>query len=335
MEMFRLRRRAALSGMSLAMMAMLLPVGVMAGSSGDLLPDLRMAKPSDIRLTTGTTKDGPDRRLLRFSALILNVGQGPLVVKGKRDCATSACPKMRTAQRIKQADGTWRGVATDRAGRFDVGDGHNHWHTMRFQGYELFQMDPPPEAPAGPLLGAKTGFCFFDTNGHRLDLPGAPQRRVFSESGCGRSGSTSFRMGISVGWGDMYDWSLPRQWIDTTGIDDGRYLLCSTANAEGDWLETNTANNQAWAEIRLLQNDTVQVLRRGRSACSSQLAAPPADVGEMSEASAAAASTVTAQTASTLRSVADADADGGGGAADLGFLCPIDSTATAGLLNGA
>ncbi|MBA3852707.1 MAG: hypothetical protein H0X59_10135, partial [Chloroflexi bacterium] len=131
----------------------------------------------------------------------------------------------------------------------------------------------------------------------------------------------------------MYGWSLPRQWIDTTGIDDGRYLLCSTANAEGDWLETNTANNQAWAEIRLLQNDTVQVLRRGRSACSSQLAAPPADVGEMSEASVAAASTVTAQTASTLRSVAVADADGG--AADLGYLCPIDSTATAGLLNGA
>ena len=328
--MLRLRRRAALLGMSLAMMAMLLPVGVMAGSPGDLLPDLRMAKPSDIRLTTGTTRDGPDRRLLRFSALILNVGQGPLVVKGKRDCATSACPEMRTAQRIKQADGTWRGVATDRAGRFDVGDGHNHWHTMRFQKYELFQM----EAPARPLLGAKTGFCFFDTNGHRLDLPGAPQGRVFTEPGCGRASSTSFRMGISVGWGDMYGWSLPRQWIDTTGIDDGRYLLCSTANAEGDWLETNTANNQAWAEIRLLQNDTVQVLGRGRSACSSQLAGPPAPVGETSDAS-AAASTVTAQTASALQSVADADADGGGGAADLGFLCPIDSTATAGILNGA
>jgi len=140
-------------------------------------------------------------------------------------------------------------------------------------------------------------------------------------------------MGISVGWGDLYGWALPRQWIDTTGIDDGRYLLCSTANAEGDWLETNTANNQAWAEIRLLQNDTVQVLRRGRSACSSQLAAPPADLGETSDASAAASSTVSARTASTLRSVADAD--GGGGATDLGYLCPIDSTATAGLLNGA
>ncbi len=269
--MLRLRRRVALLGMSLAMMTVLLPAGVMAGSPGDRLPDLRMAKPADIRLTTETTKDGPGRRLLRFSALVINVGQGPLVVKGKRDCATSACPKMRTAQRIKQADGTWRGVATDRAARLDVGDGHDHWHVMRFQSYDLFRLDPPPEAAGEPLLGAKSGFCFFDTSARRLGLPGAPQRRVFDEAGCAGADSTSFRMGLSAGWGDLYNWSLPRQWIDTTGIARGRYLLCSTANATGDWLETNSANNQAWAKIRFRQDDTVKVLRRGRSACASQL----------------------------------------------------------------
>ncbi len=269
--MFRLRRPAASLAICLAMAALLLPVGVVAGSADDLLPDLRMAKPSEIRLDT----DGAGRRLLRFSALIINAGQGPLLVRGKRDCATSECPKMTTVQRIRQTDGSWRGVPTARAGKFDVGDGHNHWHVMRFQRYELFELEPPPEVPGVALRGAKTGFCFFDTSARQLDLPGAPQQRVFYEPGCGRSDSISFRMGLSVGWGDYYGWSLPRQWIDTSGIGDGRYLLCSTANAQGDWLETDTSNNQSWAEIRLVDNgagaDTVEVLRTGRSACRSQL----------------------------------------------------------------
>ena len=271
--MLRMCRRAVSLAMGLAIIAMLLPAGVLAGSPADQLPDLRMARPSDVRLAYGTTGDGPNRRLLRFSALITNVGQGPLVVRGKRDCDSSACPKMRTAQRIKQTDGTWRGVRTDRAARLDVGDGHDHWHVLRVQRYELFPLDRPPEAP-GALRGAKTGYCFFDTNATRLDLPGAPRQRVFSESDCGDASSTSVRMGLSVGWGDLYGWYLPRQWIDTTGIAYGRYLLCSTANAEGDWLETDRSNNQSWAEIRLSGGqgaDKVEVLRTGRSSCATQL----------------------------------------------------------------
>lgn len=279
--MLRMHRSVTSLGISLALgLALLVPAGVLAGSPEDLLPDLRMARPSEIRLNA----DGAGRRLLRFSALIINAGQGPFVVRGKRDCATSACPKMTTVQRIKQTDGSWRGVPSAAAGKFDVGDGHNHWHVMRVQRYELFQLDPPPEVPSVALRGAKTGFCFFDTTPHRLDLPRAPQQRVFYESGCGRSDSTSLRMGLSVGWADYYGWFLPRQWIDTTGVDDGRYLLCSTANAQGHWLEKNGSNNQSWAEIRLLDNgadaDTVTVLRTGRSACADQLTDGPTAMGE-------------------------------------------------------
>lgn len=270
----RLRRRAALLGVSLVTMSLLLPAGVVAGPSDDLLPDLRMAKPTGIRFTYGTTEDGANRRLLRFDAMIINVGRGPFVVRGKRDCADDGCPLMSTVQRIKQTDGTWRGVPTMQSGRYS-GDGHDHWHVMRVQRYDLFQLDPPPGAEPDPIAGAKTGFCFFDTEVRRPDLPGAPRNRVFFEPGCGREASTSIRVGLSVGWGDIYPWSLPRQWIDTTGMDDGRYLLCSTANAQGDWLETNSANNQAWAEIRIAANGSVEVLRRGRSACSSRLPEPP------------------------------------------------------------
>lgn len=336
-----LSRRSASLGLTLAMAALLLPVGAMAGSPGDMLPDLRMARPSDIRLTYGSTEDGSDRRLLRFSALIMNVGKGPLIVRGKRDCANSSCPKMRTIQRIKQTDGTSRGVASNRAARFDVGDGHNHWHVMRFQRYELFQLDPPPEAPGEAVRGAKTGFCFFDTEARRLDLSGAPQNRVFGEPGCGRSWSTSIRMGLSVGWGDLYGWTLPRQWIDTTGLGHGRFLLCSTANAEGDWLERNHSNNQAWAEIQLFRNnqgaDQVRVPSGGRSPCSTQLTDGPtaaSDGGTVAAGGTLAAEGANAQQAAfamppALTAPADPTVAGGG------FLCSIGTTASAGTVAGA
>ncbi len=77
----RLRRPVASLGICMGLAALLLPAGVAAGSPDDLLPDLRMARPSEIRLDT----DGDGRRLLRFSALIVNTGQRPLVVRGKRD----------------------------------------------------------------------------------------------------------------------------------------------------------------------------------------------------------------------------------------------------------
>jgi hypothetical protein len=319
-----------LLGTCVALTTLLLPAGAMAGSPRDLLPDLRMAKPSDIRLQ-GATEDDP-RRLLRFSAVILNVGQGPLIVRGKRDCDTSECPRMRTTQRIKQSDGTTRGVASNGVGKFDVGDGHNHWHVMKFQRYELFQLEPPPEVPGEAIRGAKTGFCFFDTEARRLGLPGAPQQQQFDEPDCGRSNSTSFRMGLSVGWGDLYAWYLPRQWIDTTGIADGRYLLCSTANAERHWQETDTSNNQAWAEIDL-EGDTVQVLRMGRSACSTQLPATPPEAGDEGDAG----DMVTALEPSARQAAfqVPASAPAGSGLAGAGFLCPIDLDATAGVPRGA
>jgi hypothetical protein len=57
----------------------------------------------------------------------------------------------------------------------------------------------------------------------------------------------------------------------------GRYLLCSTANPDGEWREKNTANNESWGVIELYQDgegaDKVRVLSTGRSSCAAKLSA--------------------------------------------------------------
>jgi hypothetical protein len=49
--------------------------------------------------------------------------------------------------------------------------------------------------------------------------------------------------GISVGWCDIYDDSLPCQWIDITGVPSGHYTLRLECNAYHIFKETTYANN--------------------------------------------------------------------------------------------
>ena len=74
-------------------------LAVLAGASPAagaqvVLPDLRMAKLTTIRLDTTTM---PGHRLLRYTATMVNVGPGALEVHGSRASTTSG---MAVVQRI-------------------------------------------------------------------------------------------------------------------------------------------------------------------------------------------------------------------------------------------
>jgi hypothetical protein len=58
-------------------------------------------------------------------------------------------------------------------------------------------------------------------------------------------------MGLSVGWGDRYPATLPDQYVDVTGLPDGKYRLRATAD-ESDWFkETDDKNNRTWVDLTL------------------------------------------------------------------------------------
>jgi Lysyl oxidase len=226
--------------------------GVMLPSApaadGDLLPDLGMARVTDVKID----KSSDGRRLLRYSTEIANVGQGAFELNLHR--ATVNDP-MTTAQRIYTSTG-FRDVSTSPTLVF-AGDGHNHWHVRDLETVELNRSDN------GSKVGtdAKVGFCFLDHLRFRLALPGAPQDRVYG--GCGGPTSLDVRMGLSVGWSDQYSWNLPDQYIDITGLTAGRYRLNVVADAGNWFVESNETNNATWVDIQLKGQGAPRILGYG------------------------------------------------------------------------
>ena len=113
----------------------------------------------------------------------------------------------------------------------------------------------------------KHGFCFYDNVKYRLTLPGAPQTAHYLRAGCDPSQPNALAadMGLSVGWGDSYPATTNLQWIDTTGLKNGRYRLTATADPGHVISESSYSNNGAWATIRINGN-AVTVLQYGPGA---------------------------------------------------------------------
>lgn len=221
------------------------------------LPDLGMAPLDDLIVTS--TSDG--EQLLRFSATVVNVGAGSFHLVADRASATS---EFATGQRVHDADGTFSDLPVGAELVFG-GDGHSHWHVKDLATYELQRLDN------GVKVGtsSKGGFCFFDTDAYRLSLPGAPSSPQFDSAGCGEESSLQVSMGLSVGWGDEYRWTLPDQYIDISGLNKGRYRLRATADAHGLFSESDSTNNETWVDLQLSNRRgqmSVRVLDYGPSA---------------------------------------------------------------------
>jgi hypothetical protein len=223
------------------------------GLAADRLPDLGMAPLRNFSIDTSTMSG---HRLLRYTTVIVNVGAGPFEVHGHRpDTSTTT---MTVTQRVFDDAGGYRDVTTA-ATMFYSGDGHNHWHVRDLETSDLKRLDNGVKVGSG----AKHGFCFFDNTPYRLSLPGAPQAALYRN--CGTATSLEVTPGLSVGWGDTYSANLAFQYVDITGISNGRYRLHVTADASNWFEETNNANNATWADLRIRQR-SVRVLAYGPSA---------------------------------------------------------------------
>lgn len=263
------------------MVAALLALGpVSAIAATDRLPDLRMAVPADVRLCAAPVGNqvcpapvADGTRYLRFSATIVNVGKGPLIIRATRDCPD--CPRMSTRQVIVRSNGTRHSVRTAAEERYVTDDHHNHWHVIGMEHYALYRSTK--RLPGDVPLGHKYGFCFFDGLPYALGLRRASHVPVFSFFDCGVPTSQALRVGLSVGWGDIYPWDFTGQFIDVSNVPDGDYLVCLGADPANDFRELHNANNQAWARVSLTAT-SVTVVSTGRSPCQTQLPYPiPAD----------------------------------------------------------
>jgi lysyl oxidase len=220
-----------------------------------ILPNLSMPPLTEFYAGTGESTEHP---YLYFTATIQNRGRGPFAVHAVRTGSRGA---WRVSQRFREEDGSTSEHVVPDAQLVWGGHGHNHWHVRLGASYELL-------SPAGNVVReySKVGFCFFD------QLPVAPppvfavRSPVFPKTTCSGFERNSVDMGLSPGWRDPYQWTLPDQRLDLTGLPDGVYRLVARADPDDWFRESDEQDNSTWAELRLTTSVTparVRVLKAG------------------------------------------------------------------------
>ena len=226
------------------------PATVAAG--GGVLPDLAFAPLSEFRIEVVG-----GRRLLRFTGMFVNVGAGHFELRGSR---ASTSEPMTMSQVVYESTSRGSAIAqqfpTSAVASY-AGDGHNHWHVNEVARYDMWS--------DGVLLrGAKIGFCFLDSDAWNTSLPGHVGS-FYTGAMCSTNPNVlSNRMGLSVGWGDLYQWYLAWQWVDITGVPAGTYTVRAKADPNGHFLESNEINQCTWARVSFSSSsNAVSVLASG------------------------------------------------------------------------
>lgn len=220
------------------------------GSPTPLYPDIIEEVPHHLQVQN--TQQG---EWLRFSTTHMNIGDGPLQIRGTETTFTDCVDD--------------NGVAV-------FHPEHNHWHQSGVAELAISTgVDDVAQTPTGVITsGTKVTFCLIDvklfgtgktTGSDKKELP----RNYFECNGD--------LQGISVGWGDQYHQSTPLQELEMTGLAPGVYYLTHLADPANHWREAASSravaenNNFTWVQFRVTRdsmgNAKVEVL--GDSGCDS------------------------------------------------------------------
>lgn len=195
---------------------------------------------------------------LRFTTSEDNVGEGPLLLYGKRENAGQVTMAVRQAFQSR-VDGkipdSFEAAqrSTGASAYYEPAKMHQHWHLMRFERFEL-------RTPRGDTLvtDRKNGFCLGDryplADADRLpravvrnNSPQGILARFLEKNQCNHHGPDAMTVtqGISVGRGDDYRFDVDFQWLDITGVPSGTYDVVNTANVDRALREINYDNNSS------------------------------------------------------------------------------------------
>lgn len=188
------------------------------------------------------TTTEPGRALYRFTAAIPNIGDGPFEVFE----ITHPNNTQDVYQNIHDSQG---GVTQTLMGSFpDAAPAFGHLFLVGLAQYNLREVLPGNSV--GDIVSShdKTSFGLVDSTTYNTSLPGAPQSRVYTSANINP-------VGVSIGWLDLYHRSLPRQWVDATGLPDGQYWLEVVIDPYNMVQETDDTNNTTRVLINLTVPD--------------------------------------------------------------------------------
>jgi len=198
-------------------------LALMAAPTGTMpLPNLVEAPPQSLEVQAIG-----DRDVLRFTSTVENAGGAPLVVVSTR---TSPSAPFRTVQLLGA-----RQVPVPVTLRYRRSGGHEHFHLVGFQRYEL-------RDATGRLIARdhKVGFCLGDRR-----PVGGIRPRWTGNCGRGTPGALQIAQGLSPGFADPYASDLGGQSFDVTGLPPGEYVLVNIANPVRALRESSYADDAA------------------------------------------------------------------------------------------
>lgn len=228
-----LRRRLHLAVGAVVILGLtaLLAPAVTAQPAGAQLPDLISDPPDPSFFKELEAADGSSQLVVTFDGYVHNIGEGALDVLGN--------PQVEGGMRQRvNTNGTWEDAGAPTV-RFEVDDGHNHFHLIEVVEYVLWNELQGLQT----ATGSKIGFCLVDSE--QVDV-GFDQN--YSEEGnnfCEEDNpaATELHMGISPGWRDVYDATTTLQWVDVSTVAPGRYWIGAITDPNNEIVESDEENN--------------------------------------------------------------------------------------------
>ena len=222
----------------------------------DVNPPLDVAGVHPLSCAADEMAEDGANRCLRFSFGLVNVGPGNFDMRWAGGSQTEG-PMFQCVQR---ADGP---PVSRPAGSFEFHRTHFHTHVKDIFYNELYKVaDPETGRMFAAGSGQKLGYSPADqalADWHRFAA--APVGTSASAGNC-QEGAGS-RLGMSVGWGDVYRWQRPGNFVEFGTNEDGLYVVRLTADPMNNILESNENNNTGYSYIRV-NGDKVEVLEHGR-----------------------------------------------------------------------
>lgn len=276
-------KRLIVSALVTSLLALSLTSQASAGGESELLPNLQVRRPLKVHQAPYMKiREGDDgaSRWLHFDTEVANRGPGPLELRPRTEPCDGDPQRYPTSQAVfldDDGDGAFDREVDAAAHEYDAGciiyhQAHDHWHFEDFAEYKLLKVKADGSLRTKAVQRAdKVSFCMTDTGALTNQPPGTPGERHYLAipQGCQQQEDGSFPpMGISVGWFDLYAWSLPQrtQALEITDLPNGPYCLRIELDPSDRLLETSEADNRRSTRIYI---KGTELWRQARKSCTS------------------------------------------------------------------